>query len=129
MPPAAVQQAQAPPKPGPPPARPAGAPPRPVPAPSPVAATREPTVGQAISDEPLGGPGQGRLDPVCLAALVCGILPLVPATWVLGPMGLKRCHEDPTLRGRWMAVASLVLGIAWCLMGIVGVLVYAWYSS
>jgi uncharacterized membrane protein YvbJ len=72
--------------------------PAPAPAPTPRAAAGERTSGMAIT------------------ALIMGILgffinPLAILAVIFGIIGLNQTNKDPSLKGRGMAVAGLVLGI------------------
>ncbi len=77
----------------------AAAPAKPAPAPTKAAATGERTSGMAI------------------AALIMGILgfltfgPLAILAIIFGAIGIGQANKDPSLKGKGMAVAGLVLGI------------------
>jgi len=71
-----------------------------------------------------------RSNGKAVAALVCGLGGLVVApvilsvvAIVLGIMARKECDADPTLGGRGMATAGLVIGIATVVIGLLAIVV------
>lgn len=80
-------------------------------------------------------PDPGRTDGLAVASLVLGIVSVAGAFWVVAPpilaiifgaTALQRCNEDPTLRGRGMAIAGLVMGAVGAIMS-VGALGTFWF--
>ena len=57
-------------------------------------------------------PTKRPLDVVSLLALIFGVIAVVPVALVLGIVGLVRT-ADPIRRGRGLAVAGIVLAVAW----------------
>lgn len=58
---------------------------------------------------PPAPPRRAPLNPLAVAALVCGLLGLAPAAIVLGHVGVVQAGRSGE-RGRGLAVAGLVLG-------------------
>ena len=85
-------------------------------APHPVAIPqqRAPAAGRgAPAPDPSDAPApRRRTDGVAVAALVTGILGVIPATLVLGPLALIRVGRSGA-RGRGMAITALVLTGLW----------------
>lgn len=57
-----------------------------------------------------------RTSGLSMAALICGIIglfmnPMSVVAIILGALGLSETSKDPSLKGRGMAVAGIVLGI------------------
>lgn len=73
----------------------------------PSAAYPPPTAPADLSAVPL--PRRAPLNPLAVAALVCGLLGLAPAAIVLGHVGVAQVARSGE-RGRGFAVAGLVLG-------------------
>ena len=63
-----------------------------------------------------------RLDAWSVVAFVCALVGAVPLTWAVpvlsvlavpfGLAGRRNCQLDPTLRGRLLATAAVVIGVA-----------------
>lgn len=78
-----------------------------------------------------------RTSGMAIAALIMGILafltfgPLAILAIIFGGIGLSQTGKDPTLKGRGMAVAGLVLGIIagafWIIAMIVWSSVFWWF--
>ena len=77
--------------------------------------------------------GGQRTSGKAIAALVCGIISLIvlpiiftPIAIVLGVIALQETKRDPTLQGRGMAIAGIVLGPIGLIAGIiVGIAVFS----
>ncbi len=65
-----------------------------------------------------GTPPPAERDPVSVAALVAGVLPTGPVAVVLGVLSVRRTRRRRR-RGRPLALAGLVLGLAWSLTAVV----------
>jgi hypothetical protein len=87
---------------------------------------------QGMAPPPGGPPATQQTSPLAIAALVVGIasccliflIPyvgiLVPvAAIVLGVMGMRQCDQDPTYKGRGMAMAGLILGIVFAAIALI----------
>ena len=74
-----------------------------------------------------GFPGAARLrpplNPLAVAALLCGILGLAPAAIVLGHVGLAQARHAGQ-RGRGLAIAGFVLGYLVVILAVAAFLAY-----
>lgn len=76
--------------------------------------------------EAAGIPARPPLNPLAVAALICGLLGLAPAAVVLGHVGFVQARRSGQ-RGRGLAVAGLVLGYLAIAVGVVAWLAYSAY--
>jgi hypothetical protein len=87
------------------------------------------------ADLPAGPPGTlpppaaaavPRTNPLAVASLVCGLIPLLPATLaaiILG-VGARRQLRRTGERGGALATAGLVLGVLWLVLTVLFVFVF-----
>jgi len=95
----------------------AAAPAAPAPAPAPRAAAGEKTSGMAIAALVTGIAG----------FIFFGILSILAI--IFGAIGIRQTNKDPSLKGRGMAVAGLVLGILGVAGGIIWLIIVTIWST
>ncbi|QHC67480.1 DUF4190 domain-containing protein [Rathayibacter oskolensis] len=89
----------------------------------PPSAEYPPPAGPPGGEAPVVRATRPPLNPLAVAALICGLLGLAPAAIVLGHVGLVQAGRSGQ-RGRGIAVAGLVLGYLVVVLAVAGWFAY-----
>ena len=94
-----------------------------------LVAAAEPAPEAAYTPPPSAAAGGKRTSGMSIAALILGILgiisfwPLSILAIIFGAIGISQINKDPSLKGKGMAMAGLVMGIVaiavWILVAVV----------
>jgi hypothetical protein len=94
-----------------------------------LVAAAEPAPAAAYTPPPSAAAGGKRTSGMSIAALILGILgiisfwPLSILAIIFGAIGISQINKDPSLKGKGMAMAGLVMGIVaiavWILVAVV----------
>ena len=81
-----------------------------------VVAPRETDPAIAVSAKPAGRvkayEPKPKMHPMAIIAFVFSLSGLAPLALVLGPIAIATCSNDPSRRGRGLAIASVIIGAA-----------------
>lgn len=78
-----------------------------------VVAPRETDPSIAVSAKPAGQyTAKPKMHPMAVIAFVFSLSGLAPLALVLGPIAVAMCSNDPSRRGRGLAIASVIIAAA-----------------
>ena len=78
-----------------------------------VVAPRETDPSIAITAKPAGQhSAKPKMHPMAIIAFVFSLSGLAPLSLILGPIAVAMCSNDPSRRGRGLAIASVIIAAA-----------------